>query len=125
VDPTADIKETFISETIKDGFEKFGQKLHEHAKAKNVRCTANGVETDKAQCSYGLDTSGARPVIRVMIASGDDRNKYEFTADAIGTGILNMKLAWREKTGGQLLSNDELAEFCFNEFLSSAGVVTA
>ena len=120
MDPTADIKETFISETIKDGFANFEKKLEEHAKAAaDVTRTANGFQTEHAEMTFRLDTSNARPIIRLMISAGDNRSKYEFTADATGTGILKMQLAWREKTGGQLLSTDQLAEFCFNEFLSS------
>jgi hypothetical protein len=68
-----------------------------------------------------LDSNRARPAIVVVVASmtqQDQRTKFQFVADAVGMGILNMRLVWRDENGGQLLNSDELAEFCFNELLA-------
>jgi hypothetical protein len=125
VDPTADIKDTFISESLFDAFERFEQALAEHVEqsSSKVKISSGGMQTQHAQCSYRLDTNTPRPVIRVTIASGDNKPiKHEFVADTVGSGILNMRLVWRDQSGGQLLSSVELAEFCFNELVATSPV---
>jgi hypothetical protein len=122
MDPTADITDTFIAETLFDGFEKFEASLAQRAKQHAaVKLTAGGLASPDAQCSYKLDSNRARPAIVVVVASmtqQDQRTKFQFVADAVGMGILNMRLVWRDENGGQLLNSDELAEFCFNELLA-------
>lgn len=126
MDPTADIKDTFISETLMDGFDKFEESLSQRAKQHpGVKLTSGGLVSDHAQCSYKLDTNSVRPAMVVVVASmkqQDQRAKFKFVADTVGTGILNMRLVWRQDGGGQLLNSDELAEFCFNELVAVSPV---
>jgi hypothetical protein len=121
-EPTTDIKDTFIAETLAESFARFESALEQRIKdsaASGLAKTASGIQSPQGQCNYKLDANAKTPLIRVMIMNEQgEAKKREFFADAVGTGILKMRLVWREKEGNQEYSSEELAEFCFNELLT-------
>lgn len=124
-DPTYDIKDTFIMESVGKAFEQFEDALGLlSTKKPQVKVSPGLLKTNAAECVYKLDNN-TPPLafLRMNINAGDKNKRYEFQADTVGTGILNMRLVWRASTGGnRTFSSEELAEYCFDEILNTSPV---
>lgn len=119
-DPTADIKDTFVSESLLEAFDRFETALAEHAKKHpQIKHSSGSMNSGSVECVYKLDTNTAQPAIRMAIAQGDQRSKHEFCADAVGNGILNMRLIWRDRDNNRTFSSEELAEHCLTELMAT------